>query len=170
MTTHRDLCVIAAQWLLKQKWCDLVSWEMQLGRRKNGIADAIGVSSSPRAKTRRVSIIEVKRTRSDLLQDLRKKKLLKYEKSASHCYLAATPEAYRHSLKKDILADLKERGLPGHWGILIFKNGEVRVLRQARSIHTPRQQTINAIVRKIAKSFCYRVLGGSFTSKELNND
>lgn len=164
MYSHRDLCVLAASWLLSQPWCDLTCWEM---RYRKGVVDAIGISSSMRAKDRRVVAVEVKRTRADLLQDLRAQKLLKYERGSSHCYLAATPEALcLDKGKAHVLKDLTTKGLPKHWGILVLGE-KPYVLRNPRRINTIQPATIAALNRKIAKSFCYRVLGDRFNSKLL---
>jgi hypothetical protein len=94
--------------------------------------------------------------------------MLKYEQGSSHCYLAATPEALAlgKKTKAEVLADLKARGLPTHWGILLL-DGEPKALRSARRIKNIPKQTIAALNRKIAKSFCYRVLSSRFTSKIL---
>ena len=157
MNAHRDLCKLATAWLLKQSWCDLACYELKVGR---GFADAIGISR-PRARTHRITIIEVKRTRSDLLQDIRTKKYLKYESQATHCYMAGTTEAFGNKTTNQIYVDLKNRGFPDHWGILIFDSkNEIHCLRSAKAHRKITYTKIKSLTRKIAKSFCYRVLQG----------
>ena len=118
---------------------------------------------------RRVVVCEVKRTRADLLADLRKKKMLKYEKGTSHTYLAATAEAlfYNKWTKKEVLADLKKKGLPPTWGVLLLPENNdpagIVCLRGAKKTWTPPKHRIAALNRKVARSYCYRALGGSFS-------
>jgi len=145
---------------------------MRWGRgRRGGVADVVAITSSWRKPGARIAVAEVKRTRADLLQDLRAKKMLKYQVGSSHCYLAATAEALRSSklTAKEIIADLTTKGLPKNWGILELKpDGQtIRVLRGARSREKPKAQRIAALTRKIARSFCYRVLAGKFNSSLL---
>jgi hypothetical protein len=145
-------------WLLDQAYIDLVSWEMRFNR---GYVDAIGITSHPRAKQKKISVIEVKRTRSDLLQDLRKQKMLKYERTASHCYLAATTDAlaFPKKTKAEVLADLKARGLPVYWGVLMFcPDGKIEVIRGSRRKQPASSRSITMLIRKIARSWMYRVL------------
>ena len=157
MSTHRDLCKLATTWLLKQSWCDLACYELKVGR---GFADAIGISK-PHAKNHRITIIEVKRTRSDLLQDIRTKKYLKYEAQATHCYIAGTAEAFGNKTTNQIYVDLKSRGFPDYWGILIFNpRNRLHCLRSARAHRRITYTKIKSLTRKIAKSFCYRALQG----------
>ena len=128
-----------------------------------GVYDVIGLTSKEYARVKKLVAIEVKRTRSDLLQDLRKRKMLKYEVRATHCYLAATPEALRlHKLSvTEVLSDLKTRGLPTHWGVLLLTDNPqkpIKVLRGARKHKSIRTSTIRTLTRKIACSFMYRVM------------
>lgn len=155
--THRDLCRLAAEWLLKQSWCDVACYEMKIGK---GFADSIGVSK-PRARSHRVTIIECKRTRSDLLQDLRAKKFLKYEQKSTHCYLAATSEAYGEMTNSQILVDMKNKGVPDYWGLLKFgPRGGIICLRSAKAHRKTTATAVRSIIRKIAKSLCYRAIQG----------
>jgi VCBS repeat-containing protein len=101
--------------------------------------------------------------------------MLKYEQGASHCYLAATPEAL--GLKTDnnvdsTIADLQKRGLPKHWGILLLStDGKyVTSIKNAQSKAQAHPATILALTAQIAKSFCYRVLNGSMKTNEVAND
>lgn len=174
MTNHRQLCKSVAEWLLDQNAIQLVSWELGLDV---GVVDAIGITTKTKKhKTPRVVIAEVKRTRSDLLSDLRRKKMHGYEPRATHCYLAATLEAYvpPSKLKKAdlrnksqfdqwILSDLASKGLPTHWGVLIGTPYGDRVywrcLRSAIKTQTAvTTQTLGALTKKIALSYMYRIL------------
>jgi hypothetical protein len=153
--THRNLCEFAAKWLLDQSWSDAACVELKLGR---SFADAVGVCKA-RSKKRRVTIVECKRTRSDLLQDIRKRKYMKYERNSTHCYFAGTSEAYKSMVDKQILFDFKNRGVPDHWGILhIDAHGKIRCIRKARAHKTITSAQVNSIVRKIARSLSYRIL------------
>ena len=155
--SHRDLCKLASAWLLKQSWCDIACFELKVGR---GFADSIGISK-PRAKRHRVTIIECKRTRADLLQDIRTQKYLKYEAQSTHCYLAGTSEAYGNKLPTQILVDLKNRGFPDHWGILLFgPRGGISCIRNAKAHKKATTTRVRSLTRKIAKSLCYRALQG----------
>lgn len=153
--THRDLCYLCMDWLLGQSWSDSACVELKLGR---SFADAVGVCK-PRARPKRVTIVECKRTRSDLLQDLRKGKYRKYERNSTHCYIAGTSEAFRGMLDKQIIFDLKNRKVPDYWGILkITDQGDIVCIRKARAHKTITTAQINAIVRKIARSLSYRTI------------
>lgn len=155
--THRDLCKIAAGWVLKQGWCDVACYELKIG---TGFADAIGISK-PRARTPRTTVIECKRTRSDLLQDLRANKYRKYEQKSTHCYIAATAEAYGSKTHSQILVDLKNREVPDYWGLLKFgPRGGVTCIRSAKAHRRTTAVQVRGILRKIAKSLCYRAIQG----------
>jgi hypothetical protein len=170
MNNHRDLCILTAKWLLDRPGVDLTSWELKFNR---GFVDAIGLTSRGTKRTKKLLVAEVKRTRPDLLQDLRRGKLLKYEKGASHCYLAATPEALmlHKKTKKQIIDDLTSKGLPKYWGILVLppygkdpKN--INVLRRPRKLREPHARTLSTLVGKIARSFMWRIINPSSPIKE----
>lgn len=172
MNSHRDLCKISARWLLDQYYIDLVSWELKYQR---GVYDVLGLTSKPRSKEKKLVAIEVKRTRADLLQDLRKKKMLKYERRATHCYLAATSEALRADKfsNQEILKDLKAKGLPSYWGLLLLPttgNAAPKVIRGARRHKTIRTITLRTLTRRIARSFMYRVLSDTSPMVEHNDE
>lgn len=145
-------------------------------------------SKPPDLPRPRIAIAEVKRTRSDLLADLRAGKLLRYAEVATHLYLAATDEALglagderltRERTAK-VLADLAEHGLPRTWGVL-----RLRTWRQAANrddertgrlpwhvavdpLRTPARQLEDAPAAaraywtdRIARSLLYRTMGGS---------
>lgn len=144
MQTHRDLCHLVSTWLLSQQTIKYVCWELRLGR---GVVDAIGVD--PRGK--RIVVCECKRTRADLLADLRAGKMFKYESSSSHCYLAGTAEA----LGDDPLNDLTARGLPSHWGVLLL-NTSVTCIRSAKSHRKVQERTVLKTIALIGKSHMWR--------------
>lgn len=151
---HRDLCEAAACWLLKQNKIDLTCFEMKWS---NGVFDAIGISLPDKnVIDPRVCIVEVKRTRADLLQDLNNKKMLKYEKHGTHMYLALGPD-----FKDTILNELPKLGLPNHWGVLIYQGNEFISIRSAKAINKTTQTILVRLLKKIALSYMYRVLNTS---------
>lgn len=135
----------------------------------------------------RIAIAEVKRTRSDLLADLRAGKLLRYAEVATHLYLAATDEALglaageRPTRERTarVLTELGELGLPKGWGVLRLRVWEQRPHRdladltpgwhvQVDPLRTPGRQIEDAPpaaraywTDRIARSLLYRTLGGS---------
>lgn len=148
---HRDLCREAARWLLDQSRIDLVSFEIGW---KNSVFDAMGITlPSKNIVDPRICVIEVKRTRTDLLADLRVKKMLKYEPHASHCYLALGPE-----FDKSILKELPTLGLPAHWGVILFQGSEFKSIRAAHSIRKVTQSELTTLTKKIALSYMHRIL------------
>ncbi len=157
--SHRDLCIQVARYLLAQQANKLVFWELRVGR---SVFDVIALNP----KTKRFVVCEVKRTRADLLADLRAGKMLKYAAKASHCYLALTPEA----LGKDSLEDLKTKGLPTSWGVLLVRPGGIESLRGARALNPVDARTIAALVYKIAVSYCWRTLDGRLEAVTNNDD
>lgn len=169
MNNHRDLCILTAKWLLERPGVDLTSWELKFNK---GFVDAIGLTSRGK-RQKKLLIAEVKRTRADLLQDLRKGKMLKYEKGASHCYLAATPEALmlNKKSKSEVIADLTSKGLPKNWGVLILPpygqdTKNIVVLRSPRKLREPHARTISTLIGKIARSFMWRILNPNSPIKE----
>jgi hypothetical protein len=129
----------------------LASFEISLGE---GIADVIAVGKSIDPK---LAIIEVKRTRADLLQDLRAKKYLKYEKNSTHVYLACTAEAFKYT-GDDLFEDLQKRGVPKKWGLLLITPSDIIVLRKASAHRAMQRDVFQTAIRKIAKSLCYKQL------------
>jgi hypothetical protein len=141
------------------------TYQRELPRRRRG-----------RVPLPRLAVAEVKRTRADLLGDLRAGKLLKYQAQASHCYLAAHVEAlgveqntmHRPGVREEALHDLEMRGLPRTWGVLVLTN---RWRRGKNWIHVEswrnpkRLPTVvtesdrHNVTRQIARSLAYRVLG-----------
>ncbi len=157
--SHRDLAKIAASHCLKQGWCKVVAWELAFN---DGIADCIGISlgSSPSA---RITVVEVKRTRADLLQDLKAGKMLKYQDNATHCVLAATKEALglNKLTVKQALAELRKLGLPKTWGVWVLPTTGKR---KPRSISNAKQlgkldlTFRDKLVESVAISLCRRAL------------
>jgi len=64
-----------------------------------------------------ILVAECKVQRPDLLRDLRARKMLLYERDASRCLLVCGPDVLPED-GDEALADLGERGLPAHWGVL----------------------------------------------------
>jgi hypothetical protein len=135
----------------------MVGWEIKFGK---SILDVVGVSTKGRID-KRITIIEVKRTRSDLLADLKKGKLLKYEAQGTHCYLAATPEALRLDklTATEVLQDLQDRGLPAHWGVLSINDSKtVHVVRSCKRHRPTPTATLQALVGKIGRASMWRYM------------
>ena len=120
-----------------------------------------------------VAVVEVKRTRADLLQDLRKRKLLKYEPVATTLYLAGTSEALGYKNVPGgfdrVLEDLADRGLPKTWGVLLLPtegnpsrldHGAVIALRGARRTRAAEPGELRLRAYQIGRSLSYRGLRG----------
>ena len=148
--THRDMCHAAAQWLLQLGWCDLVAWELTYGK---GVADVLGLGT----KTNKVAVIEVKRTRADLLADLRQKKMLRYETGSTYCYLYASKDCFL----KDPLEELQSLGLPLHWGVLV----DGVLIRSPRQIKAQMKTRVQSLIKKIAKSHMWREINAINATK-----
>jgi hypothetical protein len=177
---HRQICHSVASWLLKQQAIQLVSWELALDV---GVLDVIGITTKNKKYPTRVVVAEIKRSRADLLQDLKKKKMLKYEARATHCYLAVTADclwtpselaAGAHlspTASTQALEFLASKGLPSYWGVLVphpRTPDDWICMRPARATGTRvTEATSAAIIKKIALSFMYRIL--SPTSPVVEN-
>lgn len=122
----------------------------------------------------RVGVVEVKRTREDLLQDLRAGKLLRYEPYASQTWLAGTSAALRLEGRtaEEVLEELGERGLPATWGVLLLpttktRNGllpsgtSVTSLRGARHRRDVPEPELRLRTVEVARSLSYRTLSGA---------
>lgn len=151
---HRELCKYVATWFLNNSSYNLVSWEIKT---RSGYADVLATHTNTK-RVPKLAICEVKRTRADLLQDLRRKKMLKYERTASHCYLAVTPTAVLNKDSAEVLTDLGNNGLPTYWGVLLITTKGIICIRNPRAHKKIRRQTIETYIAKIARSFMYRVL------------
>ena len=158
--SHRRLQEIVAIWLLKQSIYDICSWELSWN---DGFVDAIGLTS-PLKSNGRITAIEVKRTRADLLADLNRKKLLKYEEGATHCYIAATKEALgitKDIDKKKAIEILTSIGLPKYWGILLLPtrgSASPIVLRTAKQFGKLIPNIQLELTVRISQSFAHRIL------------
>jgi hypothetical protein len=159
--THRELCIEVAKYFIETSWCQLMGWEISYNY---GYADVVGITLRDKDPHKRIAVAEVKRTRADLLQDLNKGKLLKYEKGTSHCYLAATPEALRLDKVTEAacLEELTKLGLPKSWGVLVIDQG-VRSIRSARQINKVNLLRTRALTKRLARSHMYRMLNGNST-------
>ena len=123
----------------------------------DSVFDVVGCTVNPRSKLK-ITVIETKRTRADLTQDLRKGKMLKYDKHASHCYLAATVQALNYSSVEQTLADLADKGLPVHWGVLLLTHNQVICLRSARKHSDVHPLSHQRLIASIARSYMYKYL------------
>lgn len=151
--SHRDLCSVVLQWLLSQRSLDLGCIEL---KHSGGFVDTVALSTKKARVPYKICVAEVKRTRPDLLQDLQAKKMLKYERASTHCYLAATPEALGNQSDKDVIQDLTRRGLPPHWGLLVIHGSTCRSIRPAQRHRTLHYPSVVSLTRKIARSLMYR--------------
>jgi hypothetical protein len=122
------------------------------------------VGSRPRA---RVVAVEVKKTRSDLLQDLKKRKMLNYERVATECYLAATAEAFGGNVAdlidhpESLKLELAGKGLPDEWGIMLLVPDRfpgVVVLRRPKSLREFDDRHLLMWEGRISRSTMYRAL------------
>lgn len=118
----------------------------------------------------RVVVVEVKRTRSDLLADLRVGKLRRYESAATHCYLLIAgpcvglswmpwwPEEEQGRALHVLAAD----GLPDAWGVLGAVQGRqgVRVerLRAPGRIREAEPWEVQAWADRMLRSMSHRIL------------
>jgi hypothetical protein len=163
MNSHRDLCNLAAIWLLDQSNIQLVAVETKF---YSGIADVLGITTKETSTNKDIVVIEVKRTRADLLQDLNKGKMLKYIKRSTKCYLAATSEAL--NLDKltiqESIKDLESRGLPKDWGVLLLPSSGkdiTRVLRNGRRRDQAKPASLRYLITKIALSYMYKYIANT---------
>lgn len=130
----------------------------------------------------RVVVAECKRTRSDLLADLRVGKLRAYEPAATHCWLVATREAFRVPTDRHVTtADIAEAaaqatadGLPEAWGIALVatdRSGSVRVAhiaRDAARLRDAEPWEVRAWADRMLASMCHRALGDGPMADEMN--
>lgn len=172
--THDDLCLHGLGWATSQSWTRLAAHEVALdvprwwylerlrpGRRvrARGRADVIAVGQD------RIAIIEVKRTRADLLSDLRSGKMIDCYGWATHCYLLLGPAVADTS--RD---ELTELGLPRSWGVLRVRHERtvdprfgresdgVRSTRSARRQRDVRDGELEKLGQAIGRSLSWRVL------------
>jgi len=227
--THRDLCRLAAGWLLSSTGHNLYAAVDELSF-DGGVADAIGISTpNPCAETElrarayaslaawkdkqrekranahlkrqgmpplvpppegwavttehpgwktwieryrqekakrlsgpgRIVIVECKRTRSDLLADLRAGKLRRYEAAATECYLLATTPALaiaaHTALTTAEIEAVTALGLPSEWGILtVSPRGGVYQIREATRLREPEAWETQAWADRMLASQCFK--------------
>lgn len=111
------------------------------------------VPMSDRLGRPRIVVVEVKRTRRDLLADLRAGKMLRCQLDGSACYLMLDAEIAMP------LEELAALGLPEFWGVLAFHDAPL-VVRRAK-LH--REVTVGQVrmwTYRIGRSLSYRVVGG----------
>jgi len=136
------MCKAMATWLLHRVKMDLVSYEVGMQVRgepyrcgwngrihyhwKGIQMDALGVKLGEHDK---ICVVECKTSRSDLLADLRARKMHGYSQVATHCYLALNTEIWFDSPaalrsrdeRRKLVTWLAERGLPRYWGVVLVK-------------------------------------------------
>ena len=221
--THRDLCRLAAGWLLSSTGRNLHAAVDELSF-DGGVADALGISTpNPCAETElrartyaslaawkdkqrekreaahakaagrdphpynaegvaevrtawidkyrqekakrlsgpgQIVVVECKRTRSDLLADLRAGKLRRYEAAATECYLLASMPALginAHTSLTDAERDHAAPGLPPEWGILtVSPRGGVYPIRPATRLREPDEWETQAWADRMLASYTFR--------------
>lgn len=154
MPTHKQLNILAARWLLNQPSHNFVCIEKSIGK---CIYDVLALDVRNKSKDPRISIAEIKVSRADLLQDLKKKKMLRYERQATHCYLVTTPEALLYSKRSasEILEDLTQKGLPKTWGVLVWDQ-EFICLRKPTRIKKAHPRTLTSLFYHCAITLSHR--------------
>lgn len=201
--THRDLARAATEWLLSQRWCESACFELGW---TGGVLDAVGCTGPstdekyrvamerwgrwnrsaaryghstrerPRPVKHRLQVVEVKRTRADLMGDLRRGKMLGYEARSTHCVLACWEGCFpgcegiwSPAGRKAMLADLAAMGLPARWGVLAFYQPRyggtvplaVAGLRRPTRLRDCTRADREALLEAMARSYAYRVLRGA---------
>lgn len=146
MLTHNEAQKAVVSWIYKQRKYSNIIMELKY---QNSIIDVYGLGKDHN----RAIVVEVKVQRGDLLQDIQRGKLFKYEKYSSLCYIAATRDALTtQSIQTDeqIIADLTSKGLKNYWGIAeIQEDLTVRVIRKPRTHRNLAPNQHKAISKKI---------------------
>lgn len=160
--THFDLCVEVTRWAVHCSWCDGAAPEVNLDARV--VCDVLAYGFEPES----VRIVEVKRTRADLLADLRVAKMTtKYPPRCNYAYLALGPELAPPRLKRAerqaILAELGDLGLPPTWGVLRVAPGTERgceSLRSARRVEPDAwgDWRVQQAARAVGRSAAWRMV------------
>lgn len=134
-----------------------------------GQLDVLAISR-PEIRRPRIAIAEIKVSRSDLLADLRARKMLRYQVQATHVYLALGPEIAPTT--DDAIEAASP--LPPHWGVLrIGKRGSVYQHRKPSACPVgpdPSPDRLNRLAWKIAKSAAYRRLNDAETIRALSRE
>jgi len=118
-----------------------------------------------KVKNLRIGVIEVKRTRQDLLADLREQKMLRYEQVGTCCWLAAHADALKCEPKgmlsreeaREILHKLTELGLPSTWGVLVLRHRGWYTLRPTKHVRQADPAVMRLWQERIARSLVYRL-------------
>lgn len=172
---HRDLCAKYAAWLTReQAWVEAATYETRLPwkRRTNGsVADVLAIRTNwtTRKQKNRALICEIKVSRADLLSDLRERKMHKYAQWGQ-CTLVVNHTASRFPAlgKKGVLDDLRQRGFPDEWGVVLVPDGwngrdaPVTLRRPARC-PVLTDAHMQKLVAKMIRSLSYKCLRGAET-------
>lgn len=139
--THRQLQEAVAIWLRQTHW--LVSLEIVIPKTHGRSADVVGMMH-PAKTPGRITIIEVKRTWSDLHADLAAEKMHEYARHATHFHLAIGPEIFgttnRWARPKsdDFRLSYVFSELPKKWGVLLIRGPDdiesIRSVKKMREI------------------------------------
>lgn len=160
--THVEACCAVAEWMRKQPWCQLATHEIAGSYARSqhealkdvrdpvewraardawaasggGQLDVVGLTlkAIPRP---RIAIAEVKVSRSDLLSDLRSRKMLRYESQATECAIAVTGAMVGADVGA-FLSFVSDRGLPPEWGVIVVDDRAVTMVRKWRRLPPPR--------------------------------
>lgn len=202
--THDEVAAAARTWLLGQSWAKVAATEIAYAEgRVDAVAASIpsdherrlwraeharaaeavragtrrrclGTLLPPQRQPPRVGIVEAKATRSDLLADLRAKKMHKYAEAASRVWVACTIEALRLPLDRGFdraerLAAVAGLDLPPGYGVLLVRrrtavgaNGArspspvVEVVRPARTQREMTDDECLGWVHRIARALTHR--------------
>lgn len=201
--THTEAARACASWLLHKQRHQAATWEVGGPRVPSGevsmrdrlrplgdgtfgivpepyqptrgtVLDAVGVEARPDRKPA-LSVVEVKVSRSDLLADLRARKMLGYEYlESTRLYLAVTPavaglDAFgggwleAEKPRKELVEELSTM-LPVAWGILWVRrqsrhNARPTVDLLRRATHRGTAPDVVAWLGRIASRYSYQALG-----------
>lgn len=119
---------------------------------------------SGKQPARKLSVIECKVSSDDLIQDLSSGKLLRYETSATHCYLQITADAVQYTSRpkskedKGVLINgLEVLGLPSHWGVLWAMDKKAICIRPPRKIQAISEDLHGVWALSIGRSLSYKI-------------
>lgn len=150
---HFDLCIDVLRWAVRQGWCDVAAPEVDLD---GAVADVLALGDG------QIRIIEVKRTRADLLADLRARKMVrKYPPRSTHCALALGPDVIDGRSSREVLAELEALGLPASWGVLRICPGKSWGADSIRAVRRHGDQPEGrhrAMARALGRSLVWRVV------------
>lgn len=131
-----------------------------------------------------VAVAECKVSRSDLMADLGERKMLRYERAASECWLFASDvlvltsprvTCNRHLVEnlapegvRALLESLAADGLPETWGVAVAAGRFPYILRHPARRDVESWEVVGWAGR-IAASYSHRALGTSPVASELEN-